>query len=78
MSQKTDSAAGLIGAGMAGGPALAVPFYESGTWLAGVAILGMVVLALSAVNAFFTFKKNIREAKWDGIDRRGRDENDNN
>ena len=63
MSQKASTAAGIIGSGMAVGPA----FYESTAWLSGIAILGLTVLILTAANGLLTLRRNL---KWDGKERR--------
>lgn len=71
MNQKTDVVGLVVGGGMAAGPAMVnVPFYESNTWLSVVAILGITVLALTALNAILNLRRNI---KWDGHDRRTND-----
>jgi len=64
MSQKVSTAAGIVGGGMAAGPA----FYESTAWLSVVAILGITVLILTVANGILTFRRNL---KWDGHERRG-------
>jgi len=69
VNQKAEAAGLIIGGGMAAGPAMVdIPFYESNTWLSAVAILGITVLAITALNAILTLKRNL---KWDGRDRRG-------
>lgn len=69
MNQKADVVGLVVGGGMAAGPAMVnVPFYESNTWLSAVAILGITVLALTALNAILNLRRNL---KWDGHDRRG-------
>ena len=73
MSQQTNAMAGTVGAAMASGPALAMPFYESSWWLSGVAILGIIILLFTALNSVLTFRENLRESRWNGEERRRRE-----
>ena len=62
MSQKGDVTGLVIGGGMATAPALVdVPFYESTSWLSAIAIMGMTVLAITAIHGLLKIR---REFKW--------------
>jgi hypothetical protein len=76
MQTKTETASNTIlattGTGLALSPAFyetpeSPAFYETPEWMGAVAILGMVVLILTAINAAFSFKRNM---KWNGKERR--------
>lgn len=56
MNQKFNPIAGVVGSGMAAGPA----FYETTIWLSTVAILGIVVLVLAGVNSVMTLRRNLK------------------
>ncbi len=69
MNQKIDVIGLIVGGGMATAPALVdVPFYESSTWLSAIAIMGMFVLAVTAIHGLLKIR---REFKWNGEERRG-------
>lgn len=69
MNQKGDVTGLVVGGGMATAPALVdVPFYESTSWLSAIAIMGMIVLAITAIHGLFKIR---REFKWNGEERRG-------
>ena len=64
MSQKTDAVMAETGISMAAGPAMVdKPFYESFTWLAVVAALGIFVLSVSAINGVMTLRDNIKKRR---------------
>jgi hypothetical protein len=67
MQTKTETASNTILATTGTGLALSPAFYETPEWMGAVAILGMVVLILTAINAAFSFKRNM---KWNGKERR--------
>ena len=69
MNQKADVTGLIVGGGMATAPAMVdVPFYESSTWLGSIAIMGMFVLAVTAIHGLLKIR---REFKWNGEERRG-------
>jgi hypothetical protein len=62
MTAKSNAMTGLIGTGMAAAPSVVdKPFYESDLWLSAVAIMGMVVLVLTAINAIVSLKKQLKK-----------------
>jgi len=68
VNQKGDLCGLILGGGLATAPALVdIPFYESSTWLGSIAIMGMVVLTVTALHGLLKVR---REIKWNGIDRR--------
>jgi len=66
MTQKVNTVSGIIGSGMAAGPA----FYESTAWLSTVAILGMIVLILASVNSVITLKRNLKRSNQEQSDKK--------
>ena len=66
LSVRAETATGLMGAGMATGPAVVskvkdVPFYETETWLGAIAILGATLIIVSLVNAITRFLQDRRD-----------------
>ena len=44
----------------AAAPTIVRPFYETPEWMGALAVLGMSVLLLTAINAVFVLRKNLK------------------
>jgi len=59
-----DFSVGVIGISMAVGPSVvAQPFYETNIWLSIVALLGITVLCLGAINGIIKLRRNLKHDK---------------
>jgi len=71
MSNKIEAGGLIVGTSMATAPAtvpMIEPFDETQTWMAVVAVTGLVVLVMTGLKVALSIR---RELKWDGEDRRG-------
>lgn len=67
MSDKGNAITGIIGLGMSTAPSVVdKPFYETDLWLSSMAVMGMVLLVLSIINGFLSFRRKRRDMKKNG------------